>query len=210
MDSKTSDNKDLEKQVQSEEESPDNNFEQYVNPNFKWYIINTYSGSEESVKLNLFQQISRLKLEECFGHIYIPKITVEKVLKSGKKKLIEKTSFPGYVLIQMKVTEESISCVNSIPKITGFVGDKRSPRPLSDQEVLKLMNPTSCQEKEVKTVGVSFEKGENVKVIDGPFTSFEGIVDEVNTDKMKLKVLVSIFGRETPVELTYKQVEKIE
>ena len=109
----------------------------------------------------------------------------------------------------MKLNEQSMACVSSIPKVTGFVGDKRAPRPLSDQEVIKLMNPDSYKPKGVETIGVSYEKGESVKVIEGPFTSFEGIVDEVNTDKMKLKVLVSIFGRETPVELTFKQVEKI-
>ena len=192
-----------------DENQNEDGVQQFLDPNFKWYIVNTYSGSEESVKTKLSQQVARLNLGEFFGQTHVAKTTIEKVLKSGKKKLIEKISFPGYVFVQMTLNEQSMACVSSIPKVTGFVGDKRSPRPLSDQEVIKLMNPESYKPKGTETIGLSYEKGEAVKVTEGPFTNFEGVVDEVNTDKMKLKVLVSIFGRETPVELTFKQVEKI-
>ena len=197
-------------QAEKDENDPvlENDLSKYTNPNFNWYIVNTYSGSEESVKLSLVERVEKENLGELFGEIYIPKTTVEKVLKSGKKKTLDKTSFPGYIIIQMKLTDRSMACVNAIPKVSGFVGNRRTPKPMKDQELLQLVSGSYENEKEVKTQH-NFEKGENVKVTDGPFTSFDGVIDDVKPDKMKLKVLVSIFGRETPVELTYDQVEKI-
>jgi transcriptional antiterminator NusG len=184
----------------------------YIDPRFKWYIVNTYSGSEESVKLNLKERIGKSKLESSFGEIYIPKFVEERLLKSGKKKLVDKTSFPGYVLVQMDLNDQTMACVNGTPKVTGFVGNRRSPKSMPDGDVLRLLeSPVGPGEKTPghKIEVLSFAKGESVKVIDGPFTNFDGIIEEVKADKMKLKVLVSIFGRETPVELNYNQVNKI-
>jgi transcriptional antiterminator NusG len=171
---------------------------------------NTYSGSEDSVKLNLRERIVKAGLENCFGDIFIPKVAIEKVLKSGKKKLVDKTSFPGYIIIQMALNDQTMACVAATPKVTGFVGNRKSPRPLPDRDVLRLLNPKAYSAK-MRAVAskVQFTKGQHVKVIDGPFTNFDGVVDEVRPDKMKLKVLVSIFGRETPVDLGYNQVERI-
>ena len=188
----------------------DDDRHRFIDPKYKWYIVNTYSGSEETVRLSLKDRISRAGLEEQFGEIFVPKTVQERILKSGKKKLVDKTSFPGYVLVQMDLNDHTMACVTSTPKVTGFVGNRRSPRPMADADILKLMDPSG--EKERKTQQAStlvFSKGETVKVTDGPFTNFDGVIEEVKADKMKLKVLVSIFGRETPVELNFDQVNKI-
>lgn len=184
--------------------------EKFTDPRYKWYIVNTYSGSEETVRASLRERIVKAKLDSLFGEIYIPKMSVEKVLKSGKKKKINKTSFPGYVLVQMEFCDEALACVANTPKVTGFVGNHRKPRPMPDREVLNLIDSSfAAQAKLEASAAMTFHKGENVKVIDGPFTNFDGVVEEVRADKMKLKVLVSIFGRETPIELGYSQVSKI-
>lgn len=179
-----------------------------INPKFKWYIVSTYSGSEETVKQQLLERIKKLKLEEDFGEIFIPKTVVEKILKSGEKKEIHKTSYPGYIIIQMKLTDQSMACVASVQKVAGFVGNRKSPKPMKDEEILSMINLES-QKKKVKKATITFEKGESVKVIDGPFNNFDGIIEEIRPEKMKVKVLVCIFGRETPVELAYSQVKKI-
>ena len=181
----------------------------FIHPKFKWYIVNTYSGSEEAVKLNLKDRISKAHLTESFGEVYVPKTAVEKALKSGKKKMISKTSFPGYVIVQMDLNDNTMNCVVNTPKVTGFVGNRKKPRPMPDTDVLKLMSPNAKGVKKEAKVGLIFSKGETLKVIDGPFTNFHGIIEEVKPDKMKIKLLVSIFGRETPVELSYSQVSKI-
>lgn len=175
----------------------------------KWYVVHTYSGFEEKARLGLIERIKLLKMEEKFGQIFVPRTATEQVLKSGKKKRVEKTSFPGYILVEMTFGDDTSLLVRETPKITGFVGNVRTPRPISDQEVLRLTSPEAMAEAARKVVSqIEFEKGETVKVKDGPFTNFDGVVDEVRPDKMKLRILVSIFGRETPVELDYIQVEK--
>jgi len=181
-----------------------------TDPRYRWYIVNTYSGSEETVRLALKERIGRGGLEDQFGEIFVPKMVVEKVLKSGKKKLVDKTTFPGYIMVQMAMNDQTMGCVSSTPKVTGFVGNRRNPRAMGDNEVLRLLNPAVAAEAAKPEEGSKqiFVKGEGVKVTDGPFTNFDGVIDEVRADKMKLKVLVSIFGRETPVELGYNQVEK--
>lgn len=184
-----------------------------TDPRYKWFVVHTYSGYEESAKRALSDRIGRSSVKEQFGAINVPKISVEKTLKSGKTKKVDKTSFPGYIMVQMELNDDTMACVTGTPKITGFVGNAKKPRPMSDRDVMKLMSPGSVVEGEEETplqkVDVRFSKGESIKVNDGPFTNFDGIIDEVLSDKMKLKVLVSIFGRETPVELTYDQVDKI-
>lgn len=180
------------------------------NPNFKWYVVHTYSMFEEKAKQTLLERIRLNKREACFGQIIVPKMAHETTLKSGKKKRVEKNAFPGYIIVEMEMTEETNHLVRDTPKITGFVGNARHPRPISDQEVLRLTSPEVIKEQvKQQATTQTFEKGESVKVIDGAFTNFDGIVEAVQADKMKLRILVSIFGRETPVELDYGQVQKL-
>lgn len=176
----------------------------------RWYVVHTYSGSEEKAKQGLLERIKAQHLEQRFGQIFVPKSASETVLKSGKKKRVEKTSFPGYILVEMDFDDSTSLLVRETPKITGFVGNAKQPRPISDAEVIRLTSPEAVEaQKAAIAAEVNFRKGESVKVKDGPFTNFDGVIDEVRADKMKLRILVSIFGRETPVELDYGQVEKI-
>ena len=179
-----------------------------LDPKYRWYIVNTYSGSEETVRLALIDRIRRAGAEDDFGDVFVPRQPVEKVGKNGQKKIVEKTSFPGYILIQMAMGERSMGCVTGTPMVTGFVGNRRNPRPLPEKDVLNLLMPEESKLAKALSAPIAlFQKSEKVRVIDGPFTNFDGVIEEVKPEKMKLKVLVSIFGRETPVELAYHQVE---
>ena len=185
----------------------------------KWYVVHTHTGSEEKARQGLLERIKNQGMDGRFGQIFVPRTSTETLLRSGKKKCVDKTSFPGYILVEMDFSDETESLVRNTPKITGFVGadskfsggdKKRQPRPITDAEVLRLTSPEAVEsQKQVVRSEINFHKGENVKVNDGPFTNLFGIVDEVRPDKMKLRILVSIFGRETPVELDFAQVEKI-
>lgn len=175
--------------------------------NMKWYVVHTYSGFEEKAKLALLENAKNHKMVDKFGEIIIPKTTSETQTKKGKKQ-VSKTSYPGYIIVQMILDDNSKHLVKDTPKITGFVGNQLNPRPISDQEVLRLTSPEAAVQAKKVEVKVSFEKGESVKVIDGPFTNFDGVVDDVRPEKAKVRVLVSIFGRETPVDLDYAQVQK--
>lgn len=180
------------------------------NPNFKWYVVHTYSMFEEKAKSSLRDRIKLNKMEHRFGEIIVPKTAQETLLKSGKKKKVERNAFPGYIIVEMEMNEETNHLVRDTPKITGFVGNARNPRPITDQEVLRLTSPETIKEQVKQQAATqTFEKGETVKVIDGAFTNFDGVVEAVQADKMKLRILVSIFGRETPVELDYGQVQKL-
>lgn len=180
------------------------------NPNFRWYVVHTYSMFEEKARTTLLERIKMNNMEARFGEVVVPKTSTETVLKSGKKKKVERNAFPGYILVEMEMDEETNHLVRDTPKITGFVGNARNPRPISDEEVLRLTSPETIKEQvKAQASTLSFEKGEAVKVIDGAFTNFDGVVDAVQADKMKLRILVSIFGRETPVELDYSQVQKL-
>jgi transcriptional antiterminator NusG len=180
------------------------------NPNMKWYVVHTYSMFEEKAKSALLERIKQYHQEASFGEIFVPKMAQEQLLQSGKRKKVEKTSFPGYILVEMIFTDESSHLVRQTPKITGFVGNQRQPRPISDQEVLRLTSPEALKaQAQSAAADLSFDKGELVKVTDGAFTNFDGVVESVQPDKRKLRVLVRIFGRETPVELEYTQVEKL-
>lgn len=176
----------------------------------KWYVIHTYSGFEEKAKAGLIDRAKSENQAEKFGEIYIPHTVSETINKAGKKRAVSRTSFPGYIIVQMFLDDESMHVVKGTPKITGFVGNARHPKALPDHEVLRLTNPELIKEtrSEVEQK-VHFSKGDSVKVMDGPFSNFDGVIDEVRPDKAKVRVLVSIFGRETPVELDYGQVEKI-
>jgi len=176
---------------------------------FKWYVVNCYSGNEEKAKLALMEQISIADAQCLFGEIVIPKMDVEKITVDGKKSLTQKTSYPGYIIVQMELTDLGREVIKKTPKISGFVGNIQCPKPLSDEEVIRLTSPELFQKQMKIQSLVEFEKGETVKVKEGPFTNFNGVVEEVKADKMKLRILVSIFGRETPVELSFSQVEKI-
>lgn len=183
------------------------------NPNLRWYVVHTYSMFEEKAKSALLDRIKLNKMERHFGEIFVPKTAQETVLKSGKKKKVERNAFPGYIIVEMEMSDVTNSLVRETPKITGFVGQtdpRKPPRPISDQEVLRLTSPETIKEQAKQSAAtMTFEKGETVKVIDGAFTNFDGVVEAVQADKMKLRILVSIFGRETPVELDFGQVQKL-
>ncbi|MGH8727845.1 MAG: transcription termination/antitermination protein NusG [Burkholderiales bacterium] len=173
----------------------------------KWYVVHAYSGFEKSVQKALLDRIARSEAQEKFGQILVP---VEEVveMKSGQKSISERKFFPGYVLVQMDMDDETWHLVKSTPKVTGFVGGTATkPTPISEQEVQNIMHQMQ-EGVEKPRPKVLFEVGEAVRVKEGPFTDFHGSVEEVNYDKSKLRVSVSIFGRSTPVELEFGQVEK--
>jgi len=172
----------------------------------KWYVVHTYSGYENKVKATLQERIKSHKMEQYFSEVLVPSEKVIGLVK-GEKKTISRKFFPGYILVSMELNEETWHLVKSTPKVTGFVGGTTAPQAISEDEVRKITH--QMEEGAVKPKPkVLFDRGENVRVVDGPFTNFTGIVDEVKPEKGKLKVLVSIFGRATPVELDFVQVEK--
>jgi transcriptional antiterminator NusG len=173
----------------------------------RWYVVHAYSGFEKSVARALAERIDRAGMKDQFGQILVP---VEEVveMKGGKKATSERKFFPGYVLVQMDMSDDSWHLVKSTPKVTGFVGGTATkPAPISEKEVDAIMNQMKEGVEKPKPK-VLFEVGQSVRVIDGPFNDFNGTVEEVNYDKSKLRVSVLIFGRATPVELEFGQVEK--
>lgn len=172
----------------------------------KWYGVHTYSGFENKVKLSLEERIRQLGVEEQFGEVLIPSETVVE-MKNGERKTSTRKFFPGYILVQMELNNETWHVVKNTPKVTGFVGGGSAPPPIPDEEVAKI---AARMEEDVERPKpkVAFEVGETVRVVDGPFLNFTGVVEDVKPDKGKLKVMVSIFGRVTPVELEFIQVEK--
>lgn len=172
-----------------------------------WYVVHTYSGFEHKAKLALEERIKSLKKDKFFSEIIVPEENVVELVK-GQKKTTKRRFFPGYILVKMILTDETWHIVKETPKITGFVGDKVRPVPVPESEVQKMTNRIAEGQMKPKH-RISFSEGESVRVIDGPFANFSGTVEDVNHDKGKLKVLVSIFGRSTPVELDFIQVEKI-
>lgn len=174
----------------------------------KWYVVNTYSGCESTARIALLERIERNSVSHLIPEVCVPTTTVEKLSESGKRKRQEKTLYPGYILVKMAYNLDTRRIVTGTPKINGFVGDSKYPKPISEQEVLRLTSRADggVERSEIK---VSFEKGEVVKIKEGPFANFNGTIGEVRADKMILRILVSIFGRETPVELEFDQVEKL-
>lgn len=172
----------------------------------KWYVVNTYSGNENKVKANLEQRIKSMSMENKIFQVLVPSEEVSEI-RGGKKKISTKRFFPGYVLVQMEIDDEAWYVVRNTPKVTGFVGTANHPTPLSDTEISGILGQIAGAKSKPKPK-VSFDLGERVKVIDGPFTNFTGVVEELNMERGKLKVMVSIFGRQTPVELEFVQVEK--
>lgn len=172
----------------------------------QWYVVHTYSGFENRAKQNLEERVKNLGKDRYFSSIIVPTETVVELAK-GKKKTSQRKIFPGYVLVQMELNEETWHIVKETPKITGFAGDSLKPLPLSEKEVEDILSQMKDGVSKAKPK-ISFNEGDSVRVIDGPFVNFIGTIEEVKTDKRKLKVLVSIFGRSTPVELDFIQVEK--
>lgn len=173
----------------------------------KWYIVHTYSGFEERVAETLRQRAEALGMGEQFGEFKIPTETIVE-LKGGKKRETQRKFFPGYMLVEMEMSDPAWHVVKNTPKVTGFVGTGRKPTPLTQEEVDQILEQVVSAKEKPKPKYV-FEKGEPVKIVDGPFNNFTGVVDEVNLDRNTLKVMVTIFGRQTPVELDFLQVEKV-
>jgi transcriptional antiterminator NusG len=173
----------------------------------RWYVVHTYSQFEKSVQRALVERIAREGMQDLFGQILVP---VEEVveLKSGQKSISERKFFPGYVLVEMEMTDESWHLVKDTPKVTGFLGGSAmKPSPITQKEVDNIMSQMQAGVEKPRPK-ILFEVGETVRVKEGPFTDFNGVVEDVNYDKSKLRVAVTIFGRSTPVELNFGQVEK--
>ncbi len=172
----------------------------------KWYIVNTHSGSESNAKASLEEKIRQKNMGDFFGQILIPQENVVELVK-GKKATRARKFFPGYMFVQMKLSDTSWHLVKSVNKITGFLGATNKPSPVPESEVMKITKQMESGAERPKAK-ITFSVGESVTVVDGPFNNFNGTVEEINEEKGKVKVLVSIFGRPTPVELDFVQVEK--
>lgn len=172
----------------------------------KWYVVHTYSGYENKARQALSERIKREGMDEQFGQILIPTEEVVE-MKQGKRRTSKRKFFPGYMLVEMMMNEATWYLVKSTPKITGFVGGTTKPPAIPDNEVRKITSQIAEGAERIKPK-VSYDKGDSVRVVDGPFTNFNGVIDEVDQEKGKLRVLVSIFGRATPVEMDFVQVEK--
>jgi len=173
----------------------------------KWYIIHAYSGFERKVRESLESRILAFGLQDRMGRVLIPTETVTEI-RNNKKYTRESMFYPGYVLIEMDMDDEVWHMVKSTPRVTGFVGTGQQPTPLSDEEVQQIVYRVA-DSKEKPKLKIKYEKNESVRITEGPFATFTGIVDEVNEDRETLKVMVTIFGRSTPVELEFGQVEKV-
>lgn len=174
----------------------------------QWYVVHTYSGYENKVKINLEKRVETMGMQDKIFRVIVPE-DEETEIKDGKKKVVKKKSFPGYVLTEMIMTDDSWYVVRNTPGVTGFVGSSghgTKPTPLLPEEVDAVLRRMGVQKTEVQ---VDFEVNENVRVKEGPFADMEGTIESIDPDKQKLKVLVDMFGRETPIELDFSQVEKI-
>jgi transcription termination/antitermination protein NusG len=173
----------------------------------RWFIVHTYSGFEERVRETLRQRAEALGMGEAFGDIRIPTETVVEY-KNGKKREVQRKFFPGYILVEMEMSDSAWHVVRNTPKVTGFVGTGKKPTPLSQEEVDQILEQVTEAKEKPKPKYV-FDRGEPVKIIDGPFNNFTGVVEDLNLDRNTLKVMVTIFGRQTPVELDFSQVQKL-
>jgi transcriptional antiterminator NusG len=178
-----------------------------VNENFKWYIIHAYSGFERKVRESLESRITAFGLQNRIGRIMIPTEPVTE-LRNGKKYTIDRVFLPGYVLVEMELDNDLWHVIKNTPRVTGFLGTGDNPVALSEQEVSSILF-RSDSAKDKPSMKVKFEKGEQVRINEGPFANFTGAVDDINEDKQTLKVMVSIFGRSTPVEIEFSKVDKV-
>lgn len=172
----------------------------------RWYILHTYSGFEEKVKTTLLERIKKAGQEDLFGEILVPTEQVVEMIK-GAKKTSSRKFFPGYILINVELNDETWHTVRDTPKVTGFVGNDLNPEPLPDEDAMKIIGRIQDGAERPKPK-VMYEEGDEVRVTDGPFSNFQGIVETVYPDKGRVRVMVSIFGRQTPVELEFVQVAK--
>jgi transcriptional antiterminator NusG len=173
----------------------------------KWYIVHVYSGFENKVKVALEERIASSSHSEKFGEVVVPTEEIVELVK-GKRKTSSRKFYPGYILVKMKLDDETWHIVTNTAKVTGFLGGREKPTPISDEEAQKILNRMEAGKLKPQPK-YFFETGDEIRVIDGPFKNFNGVVDEVNPDKGKIRVLVSIFGRSTPVELEFVQVTKL-
>jgi len=172
----------------------------------EWYVIHTYSGYENKVKANLERRVKTMEKEDKIFRVFVP-TDEETELKDGKKKVVKRKRFPGYVLVEMSMSDDSWYVVRNTPGVTGFVGSGNKPIPLTEDEARAVLRQLGVEEE--PKIRVDFEPGEQVRVIAGPFQNFDGHIQEVNAEKGKLRVLLSVFGRETPVELDFSGVQKL-
>ncbi|NQU17320.1 MAG: transcription termination/antitermination factor NusG [Candidatus Saganbacteria bacterium] len=201
--------KPVEAVVEETAKEPEQEIKQEVKKTIKgekrWYVIQTYSGQEEKVQEALMQTIDMLHLQEVVAQILIPE---EEIVELKGRKRIEKKRkmFPGYVFLEMILTEETWYAIRQTPGVSRFIGTKVKPTPVSDREMQRVLKQIGAKEEKLE---IAFKKGETVRIISGPFRGYTGIIDEINPDKEKLKVLINIFGRDTPVEVNFEHAEKI-
>ena len=172
-----------------------------------WYIVQAYSGFEKKVVDLIKDELTKHKLMDNLGEILVPTHQITEV-KKGKRTKKEKKYFPGYVLVKIELTKQIYHLIKNLQKVSGFLGSADKPTPISDEEIKRILGQVSESADNQKVSGISFEIGEKVKVCDGPFASFNGLIEEIDEEKSRLKVSVSIFGRATPVDLEFNQVEK--
>ncbi len=172
-----------------------------------WYVIHTYSGCEQKVKLNLEEELDRLGLRDKVMKMMIPTEDIIEI-KGGKRKISARKCFPGYIFIQMDMDVDMWYVIKNLPKVTGFLGGKAKPTPISEEEVNRLLNQLKTETSKPRPK-VMYLHGESIRVVDGPFSNFNGVIEEINPDRGTVKVMVSIFGRATPVELEFTQIEKV-
>jgi len=196
--------------IESDENDPNAEFRRTLRAAIgDWYVIHSYAGYEKKVKGNLANRIQSLNMEEYIFQVEVPEEEVMEV-KNGARKMVKRNIYPGYVLVRMDLTDESWSVVRNTPGVTGFVGNAHNPSPLSMDEVEKILAPRPQKKADKADIKfVDFEVGESVTVMDGPFATLPASISEIMPEQAKLKVLVSIFGRETPVELSFAQVQKL-
>ena len=196
--------------IESDENDPNAEFRRTLRAAIgDWYVIHSYAGYEKKVKGNLANRIVSLNMEDYIFQIEVPEEEVMEI-KNGQRKQVKRNIYPGYVLVRMELTDESWSAVRNTPGVTGFVGNAHHPSPLSMDEVEKILAPRPVKKSDKPDIKVvDFEVGESVTVMDGPFATLPASISEIMPEQAKLKVLVSIFGRETPVELSFNQVQKI-
>ena len=196
--------------IESDENDPNAEFRRTLRAAIgDWYVIHSYAGYEKKVKGNLANRIQSLNMEDYIFQIEVPEEEIMEI-KNGQRKQVKRNIYPGYVLVRMELTDESWSAVRNTPGVTGFVGNAHHPSPLSMDEVEKILAPRPVKKSDKPDIKVvDFEVGESVTVMDGPFATLPASISEIMPEQAKLKVLVSIFGRETPVELSFHQVQKI-
>ncbi len=196
--------------IESDENDPNAEFRRTLRAAIgDWYVIHSYAGYEKKVKGNLANRIQSLNMEDFIFQIEVPEEEITEI-KNGQRKQVKRNIYPGYVLVRMELTDESWTAVRNTPGVTGFVGNAHHPSPLSMDEVEKILAPRPVKKSDKPDIKVvDFEVGESVTVMDGPFATLPASISEIMPEQAKLKVLVSIFGRETPVELSFNQVQKI-